>query len=81
MPMQPQTRALRGGVDIVVACPGRLLNHLKRRNPDFRQVECLVLDEADRMLDMGFIPDIEEIIEQLPENGKPCSSPPPSPTH
>ncbi len=65
--MQPQTRALRGGVDIVVACPGRLLDHMKRRNPDFRQLDCLVLDEADRMLDMGFMPNIEEIISNLPE--------------
>ena len=67
MPMQAQTRALRGGVEIVVACPGRLLDHMKRRNPDFRQLDCLVLDEADRMLDMGFIPDIEEIISNMPE--------------
>ena len=64
--MQQQTRALRGGVDIVVACPGRLLDHMKRRNPDLRFVDCLVLDEADRMLDMGFLPYIQEIIDALP---------------
>lgn len=64
--MQPQTRALRNGVEIVVACPGRLLDHIKRRNTDLRQVDCLVLDEADRMLDMGFLPNIQEIIDNLP---------------
>ncbi|MHB0935276.1 MAG: DEAD/DEAH box helicase [Armatimonadota bacterium] len=66
VPMQQQTRALRGGVDIVVACPGRLLDHIKRRNPDLRFLDTLVLDEADRMLDMGFLPYIQEIIDVLP---------------
>jgi ATP-dependent RNA helicase RhlE len=66
VPMQPQTRALRNGVEIVIACPGRLLDHMGRRNTDFRQVDCLVLDEADRMFDMGFLPTIEEIITRLP---------------
>lgn len=67
MPMFKQTRALRGGIEIVVACPGRLLDHINRRNTDFRHLDFLVLDEADRMLDMGFLPSIEEIIGHLPE--------------
>jgi ATP-dependent RNA helicase RhlE len=66
VPMQQQTRALRNGVELVIACPGRLLDHIKRRNTDFRQVDCLVLDEADRMLDMGFLPSIQEIIDYVP---------------
>jgi len=66
IPMQQQTRALRSGVEIVVACPGRLLDHIQRRNTDLRQLDYLVLDEADRMLDMGFIPSIQEIIEAVP---------------
>jgi len=64
--MHQQTRALRGGVDIVIACPGRLLDHIRRRNTDFRHLEYLVLDEADRMLDMGFLPSIQEIIDYVP---------------
>jgi len=66
VPLQQQTRALRGGVDIVVACPGRMLDQMKRRNADLRFLDCLVLDEADRMLDMGFLPYIQEIIDALP---------------
>jgi len=64
--MQPQTRALRNGVDTLVATPGRLLDHLNQRNVDLSRVEILVLDEADRMLDMGFINDIKKIIAELP---------------
>jgi ATP-dependent RNA helicase RhlE len=52
--------------DIVVACPGRLLDHIRRHSVDFSQLEVLVLDEADRMLDMGFIPDIRQILKHLP---------------
>jgi len=66
VPMHQQTRALRNGVELVIACPGRLLDHIKRRNTDLRQVDCLVLDEADRMLDMGFLPSIQEIIDAVP---------------
>jgi len=66
VPMQQQTRALRNGVELVIACPGRLLDHIKRRNADLRFIDTLVLDEADRMLDMGFLPSIEEIIDNLP---------------
>ncbi len=64
--LYPQTRALRNGVDIVVATPGRLLDHLNQGNVDLSRVEILVLDEADRMLDMGFINDIKKIITELP---------------
>ena len=64
--MQPQVDALRRGVDIVVATPGRLLDHVQQRTVDLKQVEILVLDEADRMLDMGFIHDIRKILALLP---------------
>ncbi len=63
---EPQERALRAGVDIVVATPGRLLDQIERRNVDFSYLEILVLDEADRMLDMGFAPQIQRIVEQIP---------------
>jgi len=64
--MQPQIDALRRGVDILVATPGRLLDHVQQKTVDLRQVEILVLDEADRMLDMGFIHDIRKILALLP---------------
>lgn len=68
VPIQKQFKALRRGVDIVVATPGRLLDHAQRGTVDLRQVEVLVLDEADRMLDMGFINDIRKIIADVPED-------------
>ena len=61
-----QANALRRGVDVVVATPGRLLDHLGQRTIDLSTVEILVLDEADRMLDMGFIRDIRKVLEVLP---------------
>ena len=64
--MNPQVKALRGGVDIIVATPGRLLDHLSQGHLDLSGVDTLVLDEADRMLDMGFIPAIEQIVAELP---------------
>jgi ATP-dependent RNA helicase RhlE len=64
--MGPQERALRAGVDIVVATPGRLIDHLRQRNADLSGVELLVLDEADRMMDMGFWPDVRRIMAALP---------------
>jgi ATP-dependent RNA helicase RhlE len=64
--IQPQIAELRRGTDIVVATPGRLLDHVQQRTIDLRQVQILVLDEADRMLDMGFIPDIRRILALLP---------------
>ena len=65
--MDAQTRALRKGVDIIVACPGRLLDHIRRGNIRFARLSILVLDEADHMLDMGFLPDIRRILKELPE--------------
>ena len=62
----PQIHALRSGVDIVVATPGRLLDLMGRRCGDFSGLQFLVLDEADRMLDMGFLPDIRRIVKALP---------------
>ncbi len=64
--VRPQTDALRRGVDILVATPGRLLDHLRQRNVHFKALEVLVIDEADRMLDMGFIPDVRTILKNIP---------------
>ena len=64
---QSQIRALRSGTDVVIACPGRLLDLMGQRCADFSQLKFLVLDEADRMLDMGFLPDIRRIVQQLPK--------------
>jgi ATP-dependent RNA helicase RhlE len=64
--MQPQERALRTGVEIIVACPGRLLDHVGRGNAPLNDVEILVLDEADQMLDMGFLPAVKRILSHLP---------------
>ncbi len=66
--INPQIQKLRGKVDILVATPGRLLDHVQQRTVDLSEVEILVLDEADRMLDMGFIRDIRRIINLLPAN-------------
>jgi ATP-dependent RNA helicase RhlE len=66
VPMDPQERALRAGVDIVVATPGRLMDHMRHESIDFSGLEVLVLDEADRMLDMGFWPDVQRILSALP---------------
>ncbi len=63
---QPQVSKLRKGIDILVATPGRLLDHARQKNVDLSYVEFLVLDEADRMLDMGFLPDIRRILTLLP---------------
>ncbi len=60
-----QTTALRGGVDVIVATPGRLIDHLEKQNVVFDELEVLVLDEADRMLDMGFAPQINRIVAQI----------------
>jgi ATP-dependent RNA helicase RhlE len=64
--MQPQIDKLRRGIDILVATPGRLLDHLQQRTMDLSHVEIFVLDEADRMLDMGFIHDIKKVLAVLP---------------
>ena len=65
-PIMPQVRTLRRGVDIVVATPGRLIDHLDRRTIDLSAVEIVVLDEADRMLDMGFLPPLKRIMTTVP---------------
>jgi ATP-dependent RNA helicase RhlE len=65
--MNPQIERLKKGVDIVVACPGRLLDHMGQKNISLKTIEVLVLDEADRMLDMGFIPDIRRIVNRVPK--------------
>jgi ATP-dependent RNA helicase RhlE len=65
--INPQIQKLRGGgVEIAVACPGRLLDHIERRTIDLSRVEVLVIDEADRMFDMGFLPDVRRIIRSVP---------------
>jgi ATP-dependent RNA helicase RhlE len=64
--MGPQEHAFRSGVDVLVATPGRLLDHLKNPYAKLDKVEFLVLDEADRMLDMGFLPDIKRVLQRLP---------------
>ena len=64
--MGPQVQALRRGVDVVIATPGRLLDHMQQRTLDLSAVETLVLDEADRMLDMGFLPAIKRVLQALP---------------
>lgn len=64
--MNPQIEAFRDGVDIVMATPGRLLDHFQRGNAPLKGLEVLVLDEADRMLDMGFLPDIRRVLKHVP---------------
>ncbi len=64
--MKPQLNALKRGADILVATPGRLLDHIKQKSARLDGIEILVLDEADRMLDMGFLPDVRRIVAQVP---------------
>src|SRR5205814_5203463 len=64
--IEAQSKALRRGVDVVVATPGRLLDHMERGNVGFDDLEVLVLDEADRMLDMGFAPQLNRIVNDIP---------------
>ena len=68
--INPQITKLRGGVDIVVATPGRLLDHANQKNIDLSRIELLVLDEADRMLDMGFIHDIKKVLKLVPKQSQ-----------
>ena len=68
--MQPQIDALRRGVDILVATPGRLIDHVEQGHLNLSKIEILVLDEADRMLDMGFLPAIRRILAMLPKQGR-----------
>ncbi len=65
--MGPQINALRRGVDIVIATPGRLIDHMQQRTLDLSAVETLILDEADRMLDMGFLPALKRILQSVPK--------------
>jgi ATP-dependent RNA helicase RhlE len=65
--MNPQTAALRSGVEILIATPGRLLDHVQQKSVSLNSVSILVLDEADRMLDMGFLPDLQRIVNLLPK--------------
>jgi len=66
--MDPQMRAFKKGVDMIVACPGRLLDHMREHYADMPSLKFLVLDEADRMLDMGFMPDIKRILAVIPRD-------------
>jgi len=68
--MGNQLDALRRGVDMVIACPGRLIDHIERRSIDLSGIEVLILDEADRMLDMGFLPSIKRILAKLPRQNR-----------
>ena len=65
--MGPQEHAFRSGVDLIVATPGRLLDHFRHPYASLRDLEVLVLDEADRMLDMGFLPDIRKVLSHIPK--------------
>ena len=65
--IKTQTPVIRAGVELLIATPGRLLDHLEQRNVNLNQVQYLVLDEADRMLDMGFLPDLQRILNLLPK--------------
>ena len=66
--MGPQERALKSGVDIVIATPGRLMDHMRSKTVTFDKLDTLVLDEADRMMDMGFWPDVRRIVQTLPDS-------------
>ncbi len=73
--MGPQEHAFRSGVDVLVATPGRLLDHFSRGYAKLEGLEILVLDEADRMLDMGFLPDIRRVLKHLPTKRQTLFSP------
>ena len=66
--IHPQIKRLKKGVDIVTACPGRLLDHINRGTISLANIEMLIIDEADQMFDMGFLPDIRKIVKKLPSN-------------
>jgi len=68
--MKPQTALLKAGVEVLIATPGRLLDHIEAKNCVLNQVEYVVLDEADRMLDIGFLPDLQRILSYLPKAGR-----------
>jgi ATP-dependent RNA helicase RhlE len=64
--MAAQEKAVRAGVDVLIGTPGRLLDHMRRAQPRFDRIPALILDEADRLLDMGFLPDVKRIVDRLP---------------
>ncbi len=66
--IKPQMQKLKNGVEVIVACPGRILDHIGQGSIDLSRLEVLVLDEADQMFDMGFLPDIRRILKQIPQN-------------
>ena len=68
--MKPQTAELKAGVEVLIATPGRLLDHIEAKNCVLNQVEYVVLDEADRMLDIGFLPDLQRILSYLPKGNR-----------
>lgn len=68
--MRPQVDGLRRGAEIAVACPGRLLDHIGQRTVDLRRVDVIVLDEADQMFDMGFLPDLRRILQHVPNTAQ-----------
>ena len=65
--MEPQKRKLAGGLDLLIATPGRLFDHISRKQASLNHIRTIVLDEADRMLDMGFLPDVRRILSVLPK--------------
>ena len=67
---QPQIQKLRQGVDIVIACPGRLEDHVKSRHADLSAIEITVLDEADHMADLGFLPPVKRLMDKTPRDGQ-----------
>ena len=77
MPEKKQIASLRSGARVIVATPGRLEDYLKRKLVDLKEIQILVLDEADRMLDMGFLPAIRKFLRRLRLRAKPFASPPP----
>lgn len=78
-PIERQIRSLKRGIQVVIGTPGRLLDHIRRGTIDLEYVNFLVLDEADEMLDMGFVDDMETSSRTFPRNGRPCCFPPPCP--
>ena len=72
MDMKPQTAELKAGVEVLIATPGRLLDHIEAKNAVLNQVEYVVLDEADRMLDIGFLPDLQRILSFCPSSAPRC---------
>jgi ATP-dependent RNA helicase RhlE len=76
--INPQITKLKRGVDVLIATPGRLIDHMERGTIDLDAIETLILDEADRMLDMGFRPAIDRIVKALPKQRQTCCSRPPS---